>query len=208
MTGGAADIDRSGYLRGADFVPMEKAGNPVVIGSTESPTLRQIARETNVRSDNFYAEMLLRAMGETATTLAYYDSSYVAMNEVLLGLGMNLDGISFKDGSGLSRHDHLSPEWMVSFLEAMEKSPAFDAFLSSLPRPGEGTLNGVLSGNPSAGRVRMKSGSMEGTLCYSGYILDTEGKPRITFSLLTNNTAAKQADVRAVLMRMLSLLLE
>ena len=208
VTGGYADIDRSGYLRGADFVPVEKAGEPVVIGSTESPTLRQIARETNVRSDNFYAEMLLRAMGESATTLAYYDSSYVAMNEVLLGLGVDPEGVCYKDGSGLSRHDHLSPRWMVSFLEAMEKSPAFDAFLSSLPRPGEGTLNGVLSGNSSAGRVRMKSGSMEGTLCYSGYILDTEGKPQITFSLLTNNTTAKQADVRAVLMRMLSLLLE
>lgn len=208
VTGGYADIDRGGYIRGADFVPADKAGEPSVIGGTQSPTLRQIIRETNVRSDNFYAEMILRSMGEAASRMAYYDSSYVAMNEVLLGLGLDLDDISVKDGSGLSRHDNLSPAWMVSFLEAMQKSPAFDAFLASLPRPGEGTLSGILTNNPSARRIRMKSGSMEGTLCYSGYILDDEGKPQITFSLLTNNTTARQADVRAVLTRMLALLLE
>lgn len=56
--------------------------------------------------------------------------------------------------------------------------------------------------------MRMKSGSMEGTLCYSGYILDAAGTPKITFSLLANNTTAKQSEVRAVLSRMLALLLE
>ena len=208
VTGGYADIDRGGYIRGADFVPIEKAAEPVIIGGTESPTLRQIAREANVRSDNFYAEMLHRSMGEAASGIAVYDSSYVAVNEVLLGLGTELEGIDFKDGSGLSRHDNLSPAWMVSFLEAMEGSPAFEAFLASMPKPGEGTLSGVLSGHPSAWRVRMKSGSMEGTLCYSGYILDAAGKPRICFSLLSNNATARQADVRAVLTRMIALLLE
>ena len=208
VTGGYADIDRGGYIRGEDFVAAEKAGNPVLIGGTQSPTLEQIARETNVRSDNFYAEMLMRSMGETATQIARYDSCYVAVNEVLLGMGMDLEGIRYHDGSGLSRMDNLSPAWMVSFLETMKESPAFEAFLASLPKPGEGTLSGVLSGTSSAGRIRMKSGSMEGTLCYSGYILDTSGRPGITFSLLTNNATAKSSEVRAVLSRMLALLLE
>ena len=208
VTGGYADTDRGGYIRGADFVQVEPVAEPTVIGGTESPTLRQIVRETNFRSDNFYAEMLLRSMGEAASHLAYYDSSHVAVNEVLEDLGLHPEEISYQDGSGLSRMNGLSPAWMVSFLEAMEKSPAFGAFLASLPRPGEGTLSGILSKNPSAGRVRMKSGSMEGTLCYSGYILDPDGKPRITFSLITNNTVAKAADVRAVLSRTIALLLD
>ncbi len=208
VTDGYADIDRSGYIRGKDFVAARKAGTPILIGATQSPTLGQIARETNVRSNNFYAEMLFRSLGEAATRLATYDSCYVAVNEVLLGLGVGLEGLSFKDGSGLSRQNNLSPAWMVSFLEAMEKSPAFDAFLASLPRPGEGTLSNVFLPRSSAGRVRMKSGSMEGTLCYSGYILGADGKPQITFSILTNNTTAPVAEVRAVLTRLLSLLLE
>lgn len=208
VTGGYADVDRNGYIRSAGFVPEEKAQEGTVIGFTESPALKEIARETNVRSNNFYAEMLLRSMGEAASGIAVHDSCYMAVNEVLLDLGMDPEALSYKDGSGLSRYNNVSPEWMVSFLQAMQGSPAFDAFLASLPAPGEGTLAGVLSQTPQARRIRMKSGSMEGTLCYSGYILDAAGKPQVTFSLMTNNTLAKQADVRAVLARLLVLLLE
>ena len=53
----------------------------------------------------------------------------------------------------------------------------------------------------------MKSGSMNGTLCYSGYILDEEGKPQYTFSILTNNATATNREVRPVLMGFLDFLL-
>jgi len=205
VTGGYADIDRSGYLRGADFVPMEKAGAPQEIGFTESPSLAEIVREANMRSDNFYAESLLRAMGEEATQIAVYDSCLVAEKAVLQGLGLDLGGLEQADGSGLSRMSYVSPGWMVDFLDAMKESPSFDAFLASLPAPGEGTLRTVKF--EGADRVRMKSGSMGGVLCYSGYILDEDGRPAVTFSFLTNNTTAPMPQVRAVMLRVLSLLI-
>ena len=208
VTGGYADTDRSGYIRQAGFVPEEKAQEARSIGYTESPALKEITRETNVRSDNFYAEMILRSMGEAATGIAVHDSCYMAVNEVLLDLGLDPEALTYKDGSGLSRMNNVSPAWMVSYLQAMQGSPAFDAFLASLPAPGEGTLSGMLSQVPLKGRIRMKSGSMEGVLCYSGYILDSAGKPQTTFSLMTNNTLAPQNEVRAVLSRLLTLLLE
>jgi len=206
VSGGYADIDRNGYVRGKDFVPSGKAGTPQPIGSSFSPELKDIVRETNCRSDNFYAEMLLKRMGETATSVSVYDSCYVAENEVLKSLGLDLRELRTEDGSGLSRQNWVTPRFLVSFLEAMRGSPSFPAFLASLPAAGEGTLRGVLTGSPAAPRVRMKSGSMEGVLCYSGYILDAEGNPSVTFSILTNNTTAKVADVRAVLVRIISLL--
>ncbi len=152
--------------------------------------------------------MILRSMGEAATGIAVHDSCYMAVNEVLLDLGLDPEALTYKDGSGLSRMNNVSPAWMVSYLQAMQGSPAFDAFLASLPAPGEGTLSGMLSQAPLKGRIRMKSGSMEGVLCYSGYILDSAGKPQTTFSLMTNNTLATQNEVRAVLSRLLTLLLE
>lgn len=205
VTGGYADVDRSGHLRGPDFVPMEKAVLPRSIGYSEGPTLAEIARETNWRSDNFYAESLLRAMGETATEIAVYDSCLVAEKAVLQGLGLSLEGLVQADGSGLSRMSYLSPEWMVDFLEAMEKSPSFGAFLASLPAPGQGTLRGLRF--PGSERVRMKSGSMGGVLCYSGYILDEQGKPDIAFSFLTNNVTDANFQIRAVMLRAISLLI-
>lgn len=208
VTGGYADIDRSGYIRNSGFVPEEKAEEPVVLGETVSAPMAAIARITNVRSDNFYAEALFRAMGEDRTGVALYDSCLVAQRQVLTELGVNPDGVRQVDGSGLSRMNYVSPEWMVSYLQAMQRSPAFDAFLASLPHPGEGTLSAFLQGVAGRERVCIKSGSMDGVLCYSGYILADDGTPAVTLSIMTNHTTAAPAEVRRVLARLLKLLME
>ena len=149
---------------------------------------------------------MLRYMGEKATGIAEYDSCLVAESVVLRDLGLDMDQINLADGSGLSAKNWVTPEWMVSYLEAIQKSPSFGAFLASLPKPGEGTLSSI--NFPGSERVRMKSGSLSGTLCYSGYILDGEGKPAVTFSILTNSSLASTSQVRAVLMRMVRKLME
>ena len=202
IAGGYADIDRGGYVRGADFVPAYKAGAPQVLGTSASPVLSRIVRQTNVLSDNFYAEALFRQMGEKASGIAVYDSCRVAVAEVLEGLmGKDLSGIRIEDGSGLSRLNTVSPAFLVGFLRAMTRSRGFDAFLASLPKPGEGTLNTLLPKLPAAqqARIRVKSGSMDGVLCYSGYILDEEGKPYRIFSLMVNGATAKTAALRETL---------
>ena len=205
VTGGYADVDRGGHLRGPDFQPMEPAGKPVEIGHTESPRLRDIARIANWESDNFYAESFLRAMGEAATGIASYDSCLVAIRDVLLDLGAPADDIRLADGSGLSRMNYMSARTLTDFLQAMKGSPAFPAFLESLPAPGQGTLNVIRLQDGQ--RIRMKSGSMGGVLCYSGYVLDSSGNPAYTFSVHTNNATARTQEVRAVLVGFLEFLL-
>ena len=205
VTGEYAQVDRSGRISGADFIQKDLAGKPVDIGYTESPTLGEIARITNWNSDNFYAESMMRAMGEIATTVASYDSCRVAVYEVLAGLGMPLEEIRLADGCGLSRMNYLSATWITDYLQAMLHSPAAGAFLASLPAPGQGTLNMIkIKGGE---RIRIKSGSMDGVLCYSGYILDAGGAPSYTFSILTNNATAPVKEVRPVLVRFLEFLL-
>ncbi|MBO6096594.1 MAG: D-alanyl-D-alanine carboxypeptidase, partial [Bacteroidales bacterium] len=205
VTGEYAQVERSGRISGPDFIQNDLAGKPVEIGYTESPTLSEIARITNWNSDNFYAESMMRAMGEIATTVASYDSCRVAVYEVLAGLGMPLEEIRLADGCGLSRMNYLSATWITDYLQAMLHSPAAGAFLASLPAPGQGTLNMIrIKGGE---RIRMKSGSMDGVLCYSGYILDAGGAPAYTFSILTNNATAPVKEVRPVLVRFLEFLL-
>ncbi len=208
VSGSYADIDRAGWIREASFVPVRQAQAPQILGETLSPPLREIARTTNVQSDNFYAEALLRALGETHSQVALYDSCLVVQREVLRELGLRADELVQVDGSGLSRMNGVSPAWMVDYLLAMQQSPAFDAFLGSLPQPGEGTLSALLPKLEGRERIRIKSGSMGGVLCYAGYILDADGKPRVTLSLMTNQTTASPAEVRATLSRLLKLLAE
>ena len=218
VTGGYADIDRGGYVRGADFVPSEPAADSTaVIGSTWSPTLDLIARETNGRSDSFYAETLLRMIGLKKTGSNLYDSCQVAEKRVLERLRANpATGIRIEDGCGLSRHNFVSPDFLVRYLTAMRSSPAFPSFLGSLPRPGgKGTLQSVLRDEPEEvkARIRMKSGSMNGVICYSGYILPENWDPDkpakgdiITFSILTNNCNAPASKIREKVTRIVALL--
>ena len=202
ISGGYADIDRGGYVRGRDFVPMDKAGTPKIAGKSESPVLSRIVRQTNVLSDNFYAEAMFRQMGERASGVAVYDSCRVAVTEVLESLVPgSLDGLRIEDGSGLSRLNTVSPAFLVDFLRAMTRSRGFNAFLASLPKPGEGTVATLLPKLPAEkkARVRVKSGSMDGVLCYSGYILDENGRPTFIFSLMVNGATAKTAVLRDTL---------
>ena len=202
ISGGYADIDRGGYVRGADFVPTYKAGSPQVLGQSASPVLAKIVRQTNVLSDNFYAEAIFRQMGEKASGIAVYDSCRVAVYDVLEDLmESDLAGIRLEDGSGLSRLNSASPAFFVSFLRSMTRSRGFKAFLASFPQPGEGTLSTLLPKllADQKSRIRVKSGSMDGVLCYSGYILDETGKPARIFSLMVNGATAKTAALRETL---------
>ena len=202
VSGGYADIDRNGYVRGRDFVPADKAGTPKLVGKSESPALSRIVRLTNVLSDNFYAEAIFRQMGERASGVAVYDSCRVAVADVLEDLVPGgLEGLRLEDGSGLSRLNTVSPAFLASFLRSMTRSRGFNAFLASLPKPGEGTLAGLLPKLPvdRKARVRVKSGSMDGVLCYSGYILDESGNPKFVFSLMVNGATAKTAVLRDTL---------
>ena len=202
ISGGYADIDRGGYVRGKDFVPAYKAGTPTMLGTSKSPVLSLIVRQTNVLSDNFYAEAIFRQMGEKASGVAVYDSCRVAVYDVLESLvpGKS-EGLRMEDGSGLSRLNSVSPAFLAEFLRAMARTKVSDAFLSSLPKPGEGTLNTLLPKLPAGqkARLRLKSGSMDGILCYSGYVLDEEGNPSRVFSFMVNGAKAKTAVVREAL---------
>ena len=195
----------------------EMSGTLTSIGSTLSPTLDRIVFETNHASNNVFAETLFRSLGRSLNSSACYDSSYVAMENVLKELGMkDLNGIKIQDGSGLSRQNLVSPEFICRFLKAMAASHAFGDFLESLPSPGfNGTLEYNMKGQPAAlrSRIKVKSGSMNGVRCYSGYILPAgvqaddsmtslpEGS--LIISIMTNNCTSPNWKVRPLLDRLM-----
>ena len=198
-------------------------GDLIPVGSTLSPTLERIVFETNHASNNVFAETLFRTLGKTLRGSACYDSSYVAVNDVFAELGItDLKGMRIQDGSGLSRQNLISPKALCSFLYAMSGSPAFETFLASLPSPGfNGTLEYNMKGQPVAlrSRIKVKSGSMTGVRCYSGYILPSGadssvagedglaagGLPEGTLiiSIMTNNCTSPTWKVRPLLDRLM-----
>ncbi len=180
------------------------ADSLTVLGSTFSPSLRRIAFETNHASNNLYAETLLKALGRTMTGSACYDSCSVALKGILKDLTVKNKGINMVDGSGLSRQNYISADFFCRFLEAMMHSPCFEDYISGIPSPGSnGTLAYNMSKYPSEmkSRIKVKSGSMNGVRCYSGYIIPTEGckDETIIFSVMVNNCTAPTWKLRQIM---------
>ena len=125
------------------------------------------------------------------------------------------NGLKVQDGSGLSRQNLVSADFFCRFLGAMMDSECFEAFLGSLPIPGgNGSLNYNMKGYSEAlrSRIRVKSGSMNGVRCYTGYILPEnfafkrgEKIPQeikdqiIIFSVMTSNCVSPNWKVRPLL---------
>ncbi|MGN1046036.1 MAG: D-alanyl-D-alanine carboxypeptidase/D-alanyl-D-alanine-endopeptidase [Candidatus Cryptobacteroides sp.] len=173
-TEGPAD---TGLLFGApECVPQEEL---TVLGHTESPDLKAIVQVTNRDSNNLYAETLLRTLGKLHGSGSDYKASCTALKRVLKEMGVNPDGMRISDGSGLSREDHLSADFLCSLLGAVLKQPYKDIFIQSLPKPGgEGSIKFIMQEASVAvkDRIRMKSGSMSDVRCFCGYILP-KGNP-------------------------------
>ncbi len=151
-----------------------------ILGSVQSPQLRRIVFTTNHASNNLYAETLYRTLGKVRTGNSCYDSSAVALNAILRKLAVSTKGANIVDGSGLSRQNYISADFFCRFLGAMMKSPCFGDYLASIPSPGsKGTLAYNMSRYPTEmkARIKVKSGSMNGIRCYSGYILPSGSKP-------------------------------
>lgn len=213
-SGGAADL-RGGRVR-SELMSLEygpfasRVDDLKMIGITYSPPLKKIVRETNFRSDNFYAETLFRTLGRVKHHSASYDSSYVAVDETLRGLGANPSDVQIHDGSGLSRHNYISPSFFVRFLSAMMDSPVFGDYVSTLGQPGGRHYEGRLSGENAElkSRIHLKSGSMNGVRCFCGYIEPSEGSKddTIVFSVMVNNSLASVSRIDPIIDRVITLL--
>lgn len=172
------------------------------LGKTYSPQLRRIIFETNHISNNVFAETLLRSLGREMTGDACYESSCIAIANILTGLGIDTSrGARIKDGSGLSRQNYISSDFFCRFLLGMMESPHFEHFVNSLPSPGsDGSMiyNMRKYSDSIKSRIKVKSGSMNGVRCYSGYVIPTDGGKEdvIIFSLMINNCTSSSGQMR------------
>ena len=183
------------------------------LGSTWSSRLSRIVARANHDSDNFYAETLLRTLGKLIRGSASYDSCYVALDDAFLTLGIRNGGrVQVRDGSGLSRKNFVSPAFFVDFLSRMARTEESDLFIHSLPQPGVGTLQPRMQKAPRElkSRIYMKSGSMNGVRCFSGYILPEDGRLEnaIVFSLLVNNVSRGSSTIMSQIDAMILALAE
>jgi D-alanyl-D-alanine carboxypeptidase/D-alanyl-D-alanine-endopeptidase (penicillin-binding protein 4) len=152
-----------------------------------SAPLRDILRLLEKPSQNQIAEILIHTIGLEKTGVGTADSGAAVVKRQLLSWGAEGDGFRVYDGSGLSRHDLVSPETIVRTLVAIQRDTAFQALYDALPVAGvDGTLRTRMVGTPAAGNMHAKTGTLQFVRSLSGYVNDADGD-RLVFSLLHNH---------------------
>lgn len=160
--------------------------------------MRDIIKNTNVKSNNHYAEHLIRTVGRTKNADIYssaLDAGIEKTNELWKGKGLDTKSLMMFDGSGLSPSNAVSSEFMCDLLIYMQtKSQYKDSFLESLPRAGkEGTVSNRLKGTRLEGKVSMKSGSIYGVQCFSGYYIN--GEKKYAFTIMVNKFTGSRSNI-------------
>ncbi|WP_257236264.1 D-alanyl-D-alanine carboxypeptidase/D-alanyl-D-alanine endopeptidase [Nostoc sp. 'Peltigera malacea cyanobiont' DB3992] len=173
--------------------------NQQEIAFVESPPLAELLAETNLNSNNLYAEALLRALAVKKTKLKNQTSADVGLEVVkasLTKLGVDPANYILVDGSGLSRRDLVTPEAFVQTLRGMAKTPTAYIYRASLPVAGKsGTLKGRFQNTPAEGIVQAKTGTLTGVVSLSGYMNAPKYEP-LVFSIIVNQSDQSATVVR------------
>ncbi len=155
--------------------------------TNKSEPLKEILKELNKNSNNFYAEQLLKTLGLEELSYGTSENGIEVIAEVLEEMGINPEALKIVDGSGLSRLNLVTPRQMVTLLTFMNKSKYFVPFYNSFPIAGkDATLGKRMVDTRAEDNVRAKTGFLDGVRSLSGY-LRTGDDELIAFSIICNN---------------------
>ena len=180
----------------------------VELAARESAPLLEDLRITAKASQNLHAELALRAVARSRRGEGSREAGLAEMKAFLTEIGIGPEAYNFSDGSGLARLDLVSPAAVIRLLHAMYTSPQRDDWIGLLPVGGEdGTLQSRLGSGPAAGRIHAKTGTLSHVSALSGYAERRDGS-WVSFAILVNNHNGQAAEVRGIIDRICTLIVE
>lgn len=155
VVSGVADQSSLGTFRKEDWR---------LVLTDRSPPLSEIVKVTNQRSQNLYADALLKTLGAHRSGVGTWHNGARVVLDELRGLGLNTQGIHMQDGSGLSRRNQVSAQQLADLLVRARPQKWFSVWYRSL----------AVSGDPDASlRKRFLSPALKGNVyAKTGYIRD------------------------------------
>ncbi|MBK7933737.1 MAG: D-alanyl-D-alanine carboxypeptidase/D-alanyl-D-alanine-endopeptidase [Acidobacteria bacterium] len=176
----------------------------IEVTKLESPPLSLIAAKTMKPSQNMYTETILWTLGEEVGRKngGSGNSSNLGLSVVkgfLKQIGVPDDGIVQWDGSGLSRHNLITPSAVVTLYTYMAKQSKYSqAWRDSLTIGGvDGTLRNRFKGTAAQGNMRGKTGTIDQVSALSGYVT-TAGGEQLVVSLVVNGVPTPGARVALI----------
>lgn len=197
VTGGTRDID--------DLAEAPAAVPGRTIAKRESEPLSSLAGYALKVSQNYYAEMLLKATGRGAGPHeGSTDRGRQAARDVLGEWGIATEPLVMNDGSGLSRYNYASAELLTDVLAHVWRDERLRGpFVAALPVGGrDGTLSTRMRNAALERRVQAKTGTLDNVRALAGYLHRDDGTT-LAFSMIANHFTAPVAEVDGLMERAL-----
>jgi D-alanyl-D-alanine carboxypeptidase/D-alanyl-D-alanine-endopeptidase (penicillin-binding protein 4) len=169
------------------------APGAVTITSVQSAPMSEVVGEVLDESDDTGAELLTKELGLRFDGGGTTAAGVAVIRADMAADGLPVDQLHLVDGSGLDTSDRATCQLLVATLDRAGPTSTLAGDLPVAAR--SGTLDYRLAGTPAAGRVRAKTGTLDGVAALSGFVLPAagQGAPNpalagpLTFSLLLNN---------------------
>jgi len=188
------DLLRAQGVQVAGAPSIGPATGAATVATKESLPVRDLVAEMIRESDNTTAELLLKEMGRVAGGPGTTDAGLVAGRAALAKLGLDVTPLAIHDGSGLDRADKATCALLLAALVgAGRRSQLADALPVAAV---SGTLQKRFVGSALAGRLRAKTGTLDGVSSLVGWVdpPPPATAPPVSFAVVTNGVP-KDLDV-------------
>jgi serine-type D-Ala-D-Ala carboxypeptidase/endopeptidase (penicillin-binding protein 4) len=204
----AKGIAVSGYAKDIDDIEYDiNAGRDTLLTHKSAP-LSEILNVMMKRSQNLYAETMVRIQGLELKGFGSFDSGRVVVQETLEQMGIPKDSYAFADGSGLTRYNYVSPRQLLTICKYMSQDETWDIWYEAQPIAGvDGTLKNRMKATAAAENVRAKTGTISNVRGLSGYVNTADGR-LLAFSFLVNGNLLGSKETEKITDRILELLAE
>lgn len=173
------------------------------VASVRSAPLRDVVAELLTTSDNQTAELLTKELGHQAGRGGTTAAGIGVLADTATSLGLAGPTSVTADGSGLDPSDRVTCDELVRVLD---HAGGPDSLIGrGLPIAAEtGTLRTRFQGTPVAGKLRAKTGRLNGVSSLAGYVPLASGEVA-TFSFVANDSSDESAahDAQALVAQLL-----
>jgi len=194
--------ERGVKLRGkvrAQHDPDSAEATRTVLAEHLSLRLGDAIKLVNKISQNLHAEVLLRAAARQDGRWSESEDLQKYPKDFYVKTGIAPEDVVQTDGSGLSRHDLVTPRAFVRLLAYAKTQTWFPDYYASLPVAGvDGTLNERMKDSGITGRIHAKTGSVTHVRTLSGFA-EAPGGRQLIFSFMSNNQSVMSHEVQEAL---------
>lgn len=164
--------------------------NGVTVAQIESPPMADVVGVMLRDSDNLVAELIVKELGARFGGGGTTAAGLAVERTAALELGLPGRPVVLSDGSGLDRGNRLSCEVVDAVLARNGENSPIGKGLSVAGSIG--TLTRRFLNSAAAGKVKAKTGSLDGVTSLSGWATDLRGED-LQFAMLANDVPYESA---------------